>query len=374
MNLRDDSWSGDATFCDLNHDRFPDLYVVNMQGADHYYENDGGQRFVDRTKENFPTTPWGAMGVKFFDYNNDGLMDLYVVDMHSDMTDEQRLKALKLELPVEKGKSEAFCGPAYGSILQSALTNYIFGNAFYENQGAEKFKERSDAIGLETYWPWGISVGDLNADGYEDVFVSAGMGFPFRYGINSVLLNDNGRTFFDAEFVLGVEPRLGGRIEIDYLTLDCDGADKGHRLCGGKPGKVVVRGPTSTRSSVVFDLDDDGDLDIVTNEFNDRSQVLFSNLTSRRKIQFIKVKLVGTVSNRDGLGATVKVHAEDRVYTRYHDGKSGYLAQSSLPLYFGLGKATSIDRVVVHWPSGTRQVVKENITVNALLQVVETRP
>src|SRR6185312_13940311 len=94
-----------------------------------------------------------------------------------------------------------------------AASNSIFGNAFYENRGNGTYVEVSDKIGAETYWPWGISVADLNADGYEDVFVTAGMGYPLRYAINSVLLNDNGARFVDSEFILGVEPRKNGRIE-----------------------------------------------------------------------------------------------------------------------------------------------------------------
>ena len=57
-----------------------------MQGANHYFENQGGKRFVDRTAQFFPRTPWGAMGIKFFDYDNDGRPDLFVTDMHSDMS------------------------------------------------------------------------------------------------------------------------------------------------------------------------------------------------------------------------------------------------------------------------------------------------
>jgi hypothetical protein len=64
----------------------------------------------------------------------------------------------------------------------------------------------SNQIGLESYWPWGVSVDDLNADGYQDVFITAGMAYYFRYGINSLLLNDAGKTFLSSEFLLGVEP------------------------------------------------------------------------------------------------------------------------------------------------------------------------
>ncbi len=371
LNLLDGSWSGDAVFADLNGDGFPDLYVLNMQGDNHYYENLAGRKFVEKTAALFPKTPWGAMGAKFFDYNNDGRLDLYVTDMHSDMTSIQTKAARNLPLNLEKVKSESYCTAANPDAFLQGASNNIFGNAFYENKGAGQFAEVSDAINAETYWPWGPSVGDLNADGFADVFVTAGMGYPFRYAINSVLLNEGGRKFFDSEFLLGVEPRTGGRIEKNFFRLDCSGADKGHPLCEGKSGRSVFKGALSTRSAAVFDLDDDGDLDIVTAEFNDRPQMLISNLTAKRKPHFLKIKLVGAVSNRDGLGAMVKVHAGTLVQTQLHDGKSGYLAQSSLPLYFGLGAATKAERVEVSWPSGRKQVVTDDLPADSLLTLRE---
>ena len=373
MKLRDGSWSGDATFTDLNQDGFPDLYVVNMQGDDHYYENEGGQRFVDKTAEYFPKTPWGAMGLKFFDFNLDQHLDLFVTDMHSDMTQPQTEQAMRLSLAVEKSKSEAFCSIQWTDAYLQGASNNIFGNAFYQNRGDGTFSEVSDPLGLETYWPWGISVGDLNADGFEDVFITAGMGYPFRYGINSVLLNDGGRRFVDSEFVLGVEPRSHGRLGKVWFTLDCSGADRTHRLCAGKSGLQTVMGSLSSRSSVLIDLDGDGDLDLVTNEFNDRPQLLVSNLSDVRPVRFLKIQLTGTQSNRDGLGAIVRVRAGGRTLTRYCDGKSGYLSQSVLPLYFGLGDAERVDSVEVRWPSGQTQVVSTNLPMNEVLRIVEAQ-
>jgi hypothetical protein len=129
--------------------------------------------------------------------------------------------------------------------------------------------------------------------------------------------------------------------------------------------------PRSSRSAVIFDLDNDGDLDIVVNDFNSEPQVLVSNLTEREKIHWLKVVLHGTRSNRNGLGALVRLYAGRRTYFRYNDGKSGYLAQSVLPLYFGLGRATKIDRVEVDWPSGQKQVLATGLEENRTLLITE---
>ena len=104
---------------------------------------------------------------------------------------------------------------------------------------------------------------------------------------------------------------------------------------------------------------------------NDQPQLLFSNLTEKKKINFLKVRLQGTKSNADGLGAFVMVQAGGKTLTQFHDGKSGYLSQSSLPLYFGLGAATKIDRVEILWPSGKKQIVEKDIVSNTLLKIVE---
>jgi hypothetical protein len=353
----DDGWAGDATFSDLNGDRLPDLYVLNMQGDDHYYENAGGGRFVEKGAQLFPRTPWGAMGVKFFDWDNDRRFDLIVTDMHSDMheLDVHPLRDEKLKYDVPQDDDE----------------NNIDGNAFYRQKEDGSFEEISDAIGAENYWPWGLSVADFNADGFEDVFIASSMNFPFRYGVNSLLLNDRGRVLRDSEFILGVEPRRDGRTSKVLFDIDCDGADHDHSLCEELTGQASMAGSLGTRASAAFDLDQDGDLDIVTGEFNDRPQVLVSNLTENQVVKWIEIGLRGTSSNRDGLGARVTVVTNRGTLTRYHDGKSGYLAQSSGPLYVGLGRARTIERIEVEWPSGIDQTVTEGLQVNSRIQIIE---
>jgi enediyne biosynthesis protein E4 len=337
VGLRPAGWGGDASVADLNGDGWPDLFVLNMQGHGHYFENARGRTLVDKTAEYFPKTPWGAMGIKFFDFDNDGRPDLFITDMHSDMFDM---------LPPDREKQKAPIHPP-DHILGGDAATFIVGNALFHNLGGGRFEEISDRIGAENYWPWGPSVGDVNADGWDDIFIASSMNYPHRYGINSMLLNDRGEKFLDAEFLLGVEPRAGGRTHTSWFELDCLQEGLGTELCRGRSGKISVMAPLGTRSSALFDLDDDGDLDIVTNDFNSAPQVLVSDLMKRRPIHWIKVSLVGTTSNRNGLGAIVRVRAGGHVYTKYNDGKSGYLSQSVLPLYFGLDDAEKIDRIEV---------------------------
>jgi len=363
--LRPQSWSGDASFADVNEDGWPDLFILNMQGHDHYFESQGGKKFVDKTERYFPRNPYGTMGIKFFDYDNDGRMDLFLTDMHSDMMGNRRPGEEKLKTPPQHVMSDDRLG--------GNTNTFIFGNAFFHNLGGGKFEETSERLGVENYWPWGVSVGDANADGWDDIFISSSMNFPFRYGINSMLLNNRGEKFLDSEFLLGIEPRRGGRTHTPWFTLDCSRDGRGQKTCEGQTGKITVLATLGSRSSVMFDIDNDGDLDIVTNDFNSQPQVLLSDLEQRKSIHWLKIVLIGTASNRDGLGATVRVYVEGHVYTKYNDGKSGYLSQSVLPLYFGLGDVKKIDRVEIVWPSGRKQVVTQGLRENQTIRITEPK-
>jgi hypothetical protein len=139
----------------------------------------------------------------------------------------------------------------------------------------------------------------------------------------------------------------------------------------GASGPLSIWGSKSTRSAVIFDMDGDGDLDIITNEFNNVPLVLESNLSTKTTIHYINIKLVGSTSNRDGLGAIVTVTAGGSKYVKVMDGKSGYLSQSAMPLNFGLGTATTVESIDIAWPSGKKQSVTTGITMNGTTTVNE---
>ncbi|MFC1772754.1 ASPIC/UnbV domain-containing protein, partial [Pseudomonadota bacterium] len=187
---------------------------------------------------------------------------------------------------------------------------------------------------------------------------------------NSLLLNDNGKGFLDSEFVLGVEPRQD-RIVAPWFELQCSGIDAGRQMCRDEEGRKVVWGVLGSRSSIIFDVDQDGDEDIVTLEFNAPPMVLVSNLSEKKDLNYLKVGLQGVQSNRDGIGATIKVYSGDQVYTKVKHGKSGYLSQSLHPVYFGLGASAKVDKVEISWPSGITQVIAGPIDSNQLLEIKE---
>jgi hypothetical protein len=196
------------------------------------------------------------------------------------------------------------------------------------------------------------------------------MNYPERYMIISVKLNDGGRRFVDAEFVLGIEPRSGG-VSTPFFELDASGKDRNHKDAQGEAGRVAIWGARGTRSSAIFDLDADGDLDIVTNDFNAAPMVLISNLSEKTQVRYVAVQLTGSSSNRNGLGAVVKVMAGGATYTRVFDGNSGYLSHGLYPLYFGLSGAQAIDGIEVQWPSGKTQTVTGPFRINSTVDVRE---
>ncbi len=375
------AWSGEATAFDFDGDGRPDLYVPSMQGHNQLYRNLGHGKFENTQRTVFPATPWGAMGVKVLDWNGDGLFDLFVTDMHTDMSTD-----LQPEDDRRKHDPKTMFHPRF----LATDGNHVLGNALFTNQGQGRFTEMSDAANVESGWPWGPSVGDLNADGWPDIFIAAGMNFPFRYRGNDVLLNEGGRRFANAEFIVRVEPRQ--RLIRPWFDLECDGADLTHDLCQGerrpitsndertpeergkgaaRHGHVTVWAARASRSAAILDFDNDGDLDIVTNEYGDVPQVLVSNLAQRGPVHFLKVRLVGVRSNRDGIGAVVSVRAAGRAQFQVNDGKSGYLAQSVMPLYFGLGAATQADSITVRWPTGATQVVQGPLRSGSTIVVKE---
>src|SRR5262249_51635115 len=355
-------WAGDAGAFDFDGDGRIDPFVTSMFGRCQLYRNMGDGTFTDATLPALGRTPWGGVGAKLIDFNNDGRLDLFVVDMHSDMWMglDREHKWQEVATRFQNKKHQYIYGPRawgdpfalereqqMGRDVGFDLRELIFGNALYRNEGGGRFTEISDAAGLETFWPWGVAVGDFDNDGHEDIFIPAGMGYPFYYWPNSLMMNQGDGTFHDRAAEFGIEPPARGII----LPQKIGGVD-------------AVR---SSRCAVTGDFRGNGRVDLVVNNFNDQPYFLRNEFPQKN---YIELRLHGTTSNRDAIGAVVRLHRGQTIMTRQILGACGYLSQSSKTIHFGLGDSPDYDKLEITWPSGIHQDLGKP-SANALHNVVE---
>src|SRR5262249_5531405 len=143
---------------------------------------------------------------KAFDFDNDGRLDLLITDMHSDMwipgEDDEAAQSFVRENSKKKyadvtGAWYLFRPEVIDEMrrqvedeFQIRNADVLFGNTLFHNLGGGRFEEVSDRAGMETFWPWGIATGDFDNDGYEDVFLPSGMGYPWFRWPNSLMMNN----------------------------------------------------------------------------------------------------------------------------------------------------------------------------------------
>ena len=318
---------------DYNDDGLPDLYVSNdFYGPDRLYRNNGNGTFTDVIRTALGHTPWFSMGSDVADINNDGRLDLLSTDMAA--TTHYKDKVGMGDM------SES------GWFLVLPEPRQAMQNALYLNSGTERFMEAASLAGLaRTDWTWAVKFGDLDNDGWVDLFVTNGM---TRDWNNSDLRNRAaslgsyrtaaGRRLWQQTPVRR-ETNLVFRNRGD-LRFEELGADWGLDHLGVSFGAALG------------DLDRDGDLDLVVNSFEEPVALYRNNGTAGHRVL---VRLEGAASNSHGVGATVRVETANGQQLRYLSLSRGFMSANEPIVHVGLGDTERIRRLTVTWPLGHTQ-------------------
>ncbi len=343
INENNNRFSFAPAWCDYDGDGWPDLYVANDFGQHNLYKNTRGH-FHDVAVQAYVEDVGPGMSAAWFDYDLDGRPDLYVSNMWSEAG--QRVVREPAFRPVTEGG------------LREAYRRHTKGNSLYKNLVDGTFHDASEEEGVEMgRWAWSADGYDFDNDGSPEIYIACGM---LTGPIETDLM-----SFFWRQVVAKSptadqrsEPYENGWNAINQLIREdysWNGREPNvfYARRGNKyydlSGVSGLDSALDSRAWAVTDWDGDGNLDVLLKSRLGPQVKAFQNDCGggRNSIGF---KLVGTKSNRDGIGARVEV--EGRV--KYVQAGSGYVSQHTKAVYFGLG-ATTQATVRILWPSGVRQ-------------------
>ena len=334
----------DVTWWDYDGDGDSDLYVANdFTDPDQLLRNNGDGTFTDVTFESVPNTPWFAMGAAFGDFNNDGKLDLIATDMSGTTHYREKMAMGSMD--------------AVAWFLDTAEPRQYMRNALYINTGTSRFMELAHMAGVASSdWTWSVKSGDLDNDGDEDIFATNGFTRDYLNGDFNERLKKEGKQ---ADSLAWYEaPELKERNiafkNVGELQFQNESANWGldeQGICFG---------------SAFADLDNDGDLDVINSNFDAPPSVFRNDATGNS----VTLSLQGTKSNSFGVGATIELETEGGALIRYHNYQNGYMSSNEPKIHFGVGNRR-IKRIIVHWPSGTSQIV-DKIVANHHFMIKES--
>ncbi len=342
---------------DLNGDGFLDIYVCNdFKVPDFAYINNGNKTFTDKRDELFKHISHNSMGSDIVDINNDGKFDVLTLDMNPE--DYLRSKTTMSMTSI----------PKFEQMVANNYHHQYMHNMLQVNNGNSTFSEVSNLSGMaNTDWSWSILAADLDLDGFEDMYVTNGV---FRDVIDQdttqeilKILRKNRRKPTKEDFLQFTKMLPQQKLKNYFFK------NNGDLSFSNTTDEWSVIEPTFSNGAIYVDLDNDGDLEVVTNNINETATILKNNAVELNKGNFLKLNFIGPEKNNNGQGVKATLHTNTgKKYTRQLINTRGFLSSVSSTLHFGIPKKDSITKVNIKWLDGKTQLLTD-VVVNKTVSV-----
>ena len=368
MNADNDRYSFACAWGDSNSNGLPDLFVANDFGSSQLYRNNGDGTFTVVSREARVEDVGAGMSCCWCDFDNDGHQDVYVPSMWE--AAGQRVSEQKQFH--EKAPEN----------IRELFQRHARGNALYRNRGDGTFQNLGRQAGVEMgRWSWSSDFWDFDHDGYSDLYVANG----YLSGLDRSDL----ASFFwrqvvaksseDATGALAYEHGWSAINELVRSDHTWHGYARNVMFANNRDGTfsevsgpVGMDFPEDCRTFVLADLDHDGRLEVILKSRN-APQLRILHNAMKDLGHSIAFRLRGHKSNRDAIGTAITVEAGTIRQTKYLQAGSGFLAQHSKDMFFGVGKLEETIRATIRWPSGLSQDF-EGLPVNHRIEIEEGSP
>ena len=345
------------SFCcawgDSNGDNWPDLYVVNDFGRKNLYRNNGDGTFSDIAKQAGVEDVGAGMSGAWADFDNDGRDDIYVANMWT----AAGIRVTEQNIFQKDADAEA----------RALYRQHAMGNCLYQNKG-EHFEDVSVPSGtMMGRWAWSSDVWDFNHDGFPDIYIANGMvSGTTREDLNSffwrqVVANSPNESRPSHEYEQAWNA-INDLIRSDWSwsafernVFYLNNRDGTFSNVSGAIGLDFVE---DGRTFALGDFDGDGRLEMVLKNRNGPQLRYLKNVLPDLP-PVISFRLTGKKSNRDAIGAKVTIETKSGRQTRTIRCGSGFLAQHTKELFFGLGEQRSAVQATIEWPSGITQKLQD---------------
>jgi len=334
---------------DFNRDGYPDIYVSNdFITNDVFYVNNGDGTFTNRIHDLMKHQSFASMGSDVADFNDDGYVDIFTLDMLPTTNYRTKQMYIGTNIHVDELYERKNYEPQY------------MRNTMQVNNAGTSFSDISQVAGLDaTDWSWSVLFTDLDNDGLKDVAFTNGFMRDITDHDFSHFRSRIEASFLDTLEILSYCP--------SFKTSNYMYRSLGDYKYNDVTHEWGIQRPSYSNGAAFVDLDNDGDLEYITNNINDPA-FLYENLSNKkyREHHWIKFELNGPANNRDGFGTKIEVFYHGRsIYYEHHPNR-GYISTVDKTIHFGLGKTLQLDSVWVQWPTGESQVLYDIVSNQTL--------